>query len=71
MKAPVKKGTALVLVIMTLGVSVLSALLTMNGILPVWLFQTTLVLAFPLFVVSLGLWWMAGEKEGDIPFLGY
>lgn len=29
------------------------------------------VLAYPVFVLALMYWWMAGRKEGDIPFMGY
>jgi hypothetical protein len=33
--------------------------------------EVVLIIAFPLFVVFLGLWWSAREGEEDIPFLGY
>jgi hypothetical protein len=33
--------------------------------------ELVLIIAFPLFVISLGLWWSAAEGEEDIPFLGY
>jgi energy-converting hydrogenase A subunit I len=33
--------------------------------------EVVLIVAFPLFVVFLGLWWNAREGEEDIPFLGY
>jgi energy-converting hydrogenase A subunit I len=33
--------------------------------------EAVLIIAFPLFVVFLGLWWSAREGEEDIPFLGY
>jgi hypothetical protein len=33
--------------------------------------EVVLIIAFPLFVVFLGLWWSAREGKEDIPFLGY
>jgi hypothetical protein len=33
--------------------------------------ELVLIIAFPLFVIFLGLWWSAPEGEEDIPFLGY
>jgi energy-converting hydrogenase A subunit I len=38
---------------------------------PVPIAEVVLIIAFPLFVVFLGLWWNAREGEEDIPFLGY
>jgi hypothetical protein len=34
-------------------------------------YEVLLVASFPVFVICLGLWWMAREHEGDIPFIGY
>jgi hypothetical protein len=36
-----------------------------------WLAGIVIVVAFPVFVIFLGLWWNASEGEGDIPFIGY
>ncbi len=36
-----------------------------------WIAEVLLVVAFPVFVLSLGLWWMASEGKEDIPFIGY
>lgn len=41
------------------------------GLLPPVAAAIAMVIAFPLFVVSLGLAWMARKKEADMPFLGY
>ena len=41
------------------------------GTLPLWSAGLLIVVAFPFFVVLLGLWWNASEGEGDIPFIGY
>lgn len=41
------------------------------GALPFWVSAAITVLAFPVTVLALFLWWMADEKEGDIPFIGY
>ena len=36
-----------------------------------WAAATVLVVAFPVLVLFLGLWWRAPGGEGDIPFIGY
>ena len=46
-------------------------LLNLGGVISLVVYQILLVLLFPVFVLSLGLWWMAREHEADIPFLGY
>jgi hypothetical protein len=45
--------------------------LEFGGIIPLWVYEVLLVALFPIFVICLGLWWMAREHEPDIPFLGY
>ncbi|NTV00738.1 MAG: hypothetical protein HGA55_06435 [Methanoregulaceae archaeon] len=45
--------------------------LNLGGVISLMVYQALLVLLFPVFVLSLGLWWMAREHEPDIPFLGY
>lgn len=44
---------------------------SLAGLIPAVLAGAILVVALPLFVLFLFLWWSAGEKEGDIPFMGY
>jgi len=46
-------------------------LLNLRDIISLVVYEILLVLLFPVFVLSLGLWWMAREHEADIPFLGY
>jgi len=46
-------------------------LLNLGGIISLVVYEALLVLSFPVFVISLGLWWMARDHEADIPFLGY
>ena len=46
-------------------------LLNLGGIISLIAYEALLVLLFPVFVISLGLWWMARDHEADIPFLGY
>ena len=41
------------------------------GVIPAWMMETVLVIAFPVFIVFLGLWWRASGGEEDIPFIGY
>jgi hypothetical protein len=46
-------------------------LFELGGFIPLLLYEALLVVLFPVFVLSLGLWWMAREHDADIPFLGY
>ncbi|MFA5296261.1 MAG: hypothetical protein WC382_12180 [Methanoregulaceae archaeon] len=48
-----------------------ATLLSELGTVPPWLGIAVIVVTFPLFVLFLGLWWMARETDADIPFLGY
>ncbi|WP_153015892.1 hypothetical protein [Methanofollis ethanolicus] len=41
------------------------------GLVETWVSIVLTVVAFPFFLVALGLWWNAAEKEGDTPFIGY
>jgi len=40
-------------------------------LIPSLYYEALLVVDFPLFVLSTGIWWMARERDADIPFLGY
>jgi hypothetical protein len=42
-----------------------------SGWIPFWVFAAIVVLAFPVTVLALFLWWMAAEGKEDIPFIGY
>ena len=62
----------LLMIMLVAGMTILFALLlNMAGMIPLWLYQAVIVIAFPIFVLFLGLWWMAPDREGDIPFIGY
>jgi hypothetical protein len=41
------------------------------GMVEVWIASALIVCAFPVFVLALFAWWMAGDAGGDIPFIGY
>ena len=41
------------------------------AIIPPFAAAMVFVIAFPLLVLFLGLWWRAPGGEGDIPFIGY
>jgi len=41
------------------------------GLLETWLAIVLNVVAFPFFLVALGLWWNTAEKGVDAPFIGY
>ena len=66
-----KRTTAAAMVWISAGVGIALALLSLEAIIPLWAYEAVLVADVPLFVLSLGLWWMAREKEPDIPFIGY
>jgi hypothetical protein len=66
-----KKTTAAAMVWISAGVGIATWLLWLEEIIPLWVFEAVLVAGLPIFVLSLGLWWMARENEPDIPFIGY
>jgi hypothetical protein len=66
-----KKTTAAAMVWISAGVGIAAWLLSLEGVIPLWVYEAVLVADVPLFVLSLGLWWMARENEPDIPFIGY
>lgn len=66
-----KKKTAFWMMIMVAVVAGLALVLSFIGTIPEWLYLAVLVAGFPLFVIFLGLWWMAREGDADIPFMGY
>jgi hypothetical protein len=41
------------------------------GLIPFLAASAILVVALPVFMLFLFLWWNAGEKEGDVPFMGF
>ncbi|WP_243668953.1 hypothetical protein [Methanoculleus chikugoensis] len=42
------------------------------SLIPLWAAETAIVIAFPVLVLFLGLWWRAPGGEEDIPpFIGY
>jgi len=41
------------------------------GMIPLSVCAAVLVPAFPVTVLALFFWWMAGQSGGDIPFIGY
>jgi hypothetical protein len=50
---------------------VVGLFLELAGLTPLWAYEILLVVLFPVFVICLGLWWMAREHDEDIPFIGY
>ncbi|MCA1916082.1 hypothetical protein [Methanospirillum hungatei] len=55
--------TAVILALLVYAVSI--------GTEPGWLAVIGVVLTFPIFTLSLFLWWNASNTDGDIPFTGY
>jgi len=66
-----KKKTAFWLMVTVAVIAGLALILSETGTIPEWLYLAVLVAGFPLFVLFLGLWWMAREGDADIPFMGY
>lgn len=66
-----KKQYALALTLIAAGSSIAAMALNRVHFLPDWAFAGVLVIGFPIFVLGLGLYWMAREGKEDIPFLGY
>jgi hypothetical protein len=53
------------------GICVIASGLYFMGLIPLSVCAALLVLAFPVTVLALFFWWMAGQSGGDIPFIGY
>ncbi|MCK8519566.1 hypothetical protein [Methanoculleus sp. 7T] len=66
-----KKQTALITGLAAGGVSVAAGLLAAGGYLPVWAAGLLTIVAFPVFVIFIALWWNAKSGDEDIPFIGY
>jgi len=59
-------------VVLTLGGMMVCGFgLEYGGYIPLWIYEAFLIGSFPVFVLCTGLWWMAGEHDEDIPFIGY
>ena len=65
------KKISLAVVIISAAVLAIAGYAASTGVKPGWLPVIVVVLAFPVFVLSLFLWWNASNTEGDIPFTGY
>lgn len=68
---PMKKQNALMMTALAGLVCVAASAAGSLGLLPLWTAAVLVIVSFPVFLVSLGLWWNASEKEGDTPFIGY
>ncbi len=66
-----QKQNALTIATLSGIVCVAAAIAAGIGYLAVWLAEILLVVAFPIFVIALALWWSASEGDADIPFIGY
>ena len=53
------------------GVCVIASGLYFIGMIPLSVCAAVIVPAFPVMVLALFFWWMAGQSGGDIPFIGY
>jgi len=68
---PMKKQNALMMTALAGVVCVAASVAGSAGLIPLWSSTVLVIVSFPVFLVSLGLWWNASEKEGDTPFIGY
>ncbi|MFA5346772.1 MAG: hypothetical protein WC294_01430 [Methanoregula sp.] len=66
-----KKTTAARIFWAGAGVCMLASGLYSTGLISFPLCAAALVPAFPITVLALFFWWMAGQSGGDIPFIGY
>jgi hypothetical protein len=66
-----KKQNALMMTALAGVVCVAASTAGSLGLLALWASAVLVIVSFPVFLVSLGLWWNASEKEGDTPFIGY
>ena len=67
----IKKKHVGVLAFSTGIIAVIGLLLSLTGFIPPELYEGVLIVDFPLFVLSLCLYWMAPAGAEDMPFIGY
>lgn len=65
------KKIAFIMVLVTGFAGIAATAVWALDLLPTLYYEALVVVDFPLFVLSMGLWWMARERDSDIPFLGY
>jgi uncharacterized membrane protein YfcA len=53
------------------GICVITSVLYFMGLVTLTTCAAVLVPVFPVTVLALFFWWMAGQSGGDIPFIGY
>jgi len=53
------------------GICVITSGLYFMGLITLTLCAAVVVPLFPVTVLALFFWWMAGQSGGDIPFIGY
>jgi hypothetical protein len=66
-----RKEKLRVLALVTGALLVIGFLLQQSDIIPLVGYEAMIVVCFPVFVISVFLWWMAREHGADIPFIGY
>ena len=53
------------------GICVIASVLYFMGLITLTVCAAVVVPVFPVTVLALFFWWMAGQSGGDIPFIGY
>ncbi|WOF15945.1 hypothetical protein F1737_04140 [Methanoplanus sp. FWC-SCC4] len=65
------KNKIKIMLILSAVICIAAGTAAFEGLIETWIGAAFLVVFFPAFVITLGLWWKASEKEGDYPFIGY
>lgn len=66
-----KKQTALTIGLAAGGVSIVAWFLAVSGHLPIPAAELITIVAFPVFIIFIALWWSAKSGDEDTPFIGY
>jgi hypothetical protein len=66
-----KKTTAAWIFWAGAGMCVITSVFYFTGMIPFTICAGVLIPVFPITVLALFFWWMAGQSGGDIPFIGY
>jgi len=53
------------------GICTIASVLYFTGLITLTICAAVVVPVFPVTVLALFFWWMAGQSGGDIPFIGY
>jgi len=66
-----KKNSIKAILAISALICIIAGLSAFEGYIEEWMAAALIVVSFPVFVISLGMYWKASDKEGDYPFIGY